>query len=226
MISFHNVTYTYPGSRKQILDDASFGVGKGEFAVIKGTTGAGKSTILHLLTCEAAAGSGEIQVGPFELSGIKRRKIAEYRRTIGCVFQDFKLLGEKTVAENVAFALEVQRKYKSGSISKQVNEALDRVGLSSERNRFPWELSLGGQQRAAIARALVTEPLVLLADGATAQLDDDTAAGIFGLFASENIRGMTILLTTTTQHFFPVFPKSAKYFELRGGKVDAFLPLF
>src|SRR4030081_567896 len=102
MISFHNVHYTYPGSKKQILNDASFSIAKGDFAVIKGMTGSGKSTILHLLTCEAAPASGEIRVGPFELSDIKRRNIPAYRRTIGCVFQDFKLLEEKTVAENVA----------------------------------------------------------------------------------------------------------------------------
>lgn len=226
MIQFRNVSYTYPGSQKQILENVSFGIAKGDFAVIKGMTGAGKSTILHLLTCEEAAASGEIQVGPFELSKIKRSNIPVYRRTIGCVFQDFKLLEEKTVAENVTFALEVQRKYKSDSISKQVGEALERVSMYGERDHFPRELSLGGQQRVAIARALVTEPLVLLADGATAQLDDETAAGIFGLLASENIRGMTILLTTTSEHFFPVFPRSAKYFELQNGKVDAFLPTF
>ena len=226
MIQFRNVSYSYPGSRKQILDNASFKVSKGEFAVIKGITGAGKSTILHLLTCEAAAVSGEIQVGPFELTKIVRRKIPSYRRTIGCVFQDFKLLEEKTVAENIAFALEVQRRFRSDAISKQTDEALERVGMAAERTRFPRELSQGGQQRVAIARALVTEPLVLLADSATAQLDEETAAGVFGLLASENIRGMTILLTTTSHQFFPVFPRSAKFFELREGKVDAFLPTF
>src|SRR5579864_9336490 len=125
MISFRNVSYTYPGSGNRILDDVSFTIGKGEFAVIKGSTGAGKSTILHLLTCEAAAGSGEIHIGPFELGTIKRSRIPEYRRTIGCVFQDFKLLEEKTVFENVSFALEVQRKYKSDTIAKKAEEVLD-----------------------------------------------------------------------------------------------------
>ncbi len=226
MIQFRNVSYSYPGSKKLILDSASFGISKGDFAVIKGTTGAGKSTILQLLTGEANPGSGEINVGPFELSNIKRRNISTYRRTIGCVFQDFKLLEEKTVSENVAFALEVQHKYKTVSIAKQVSEALERVGMTTERDQFPNELSLGGQQRVAIARALVTEPLILLADGATAQLDDETAEGIFGLLASENLRGMTILLTTTTEHSFRFFPRSTKYFQLNAGKVDAFLPIF
>ena len=226
MISFRNVHYTYPGSQKQILNDASFSIAKGDFAVMKGMTGTGKSTILHLLTCEETPAEGEITVGPFNLTEIKRRNIAKYRRTIGCVFQDFKLLEEKTVTENVGFALEVQRKYRSDLVAKQVDAALERVGMGKERRQFPRELSEGGRQRVAIARALVTEPLVLLADGATAQLDDESAAGIFGLLAAEHIRGMTILLTTTTEHFFPSFPRTAKYFELRNGKVDSFLPLF
>ncbi len=226
MISFRNVYYTYPDSKKQILNDASFSIAKGDFAVIKGMTGTGKSTILHLLTCEATPVKGEITVSPFNLSEIKRRNIAQYRRTIGCVFQDFKLLEEKTVAENVAFALQVQRKYKSGPLAKQVTEALERVGMADERKQFPRELSEGGRQRVAIARALVTEPHLLLADGATAQLDDETAIGIFELLAAEHIRGMTILLTTTTEHFFQSFPRSAKYFELCEGKVDSFFPSF
>src|SRR5438874_210111 len=112
MISFHNVSYSYPGSEKKILDDVSFDVEKGEFAVLIGATGTGKSTILHLLDRELAPESGEIFVNSFDLLNIKRRKIPEYRRSIGCIFQDFKLLEEKTVEENVAFALEVQRKFR------------------------------------------------------------------------------------------------------------------
>jgi len=226
MISFRNVHYTYPDSSRQILDDVSFGVAKGEFAVIKGATGSGKSTILHLLTCEASVTSGEITCGPFELSHIKRSKIPSYRRTIGCVFQDFKLLEEKTAAENISFALEVERKYKSDQIAKKTEEVLLRVGMMNNRSKFPRELSQGGRQRIAIARALVTEPLLLLADGATAQLDDETASGIYELLTAEHIRGMTILLTTSSEHFFPVFPRSAKYFHLQKARVDSFLPIF
>jgi len=225
MISFRNVEFMYPNSRKKILDSASFNVAKGDFAVIKGSTGSGKSTILHLLSCEARAMSGEIHSGPFEISTIKRKHIPAYRRTIGCIFQDFKLLEEKTVAENVAFTLEVQRTFKSDMISKKVEEVLERVGVANERSSFPRELSEGSKQRAAIGRALVGEPLLLIADGAASQLDDETASSIFGLLASENIRGMTILLTTSTERFFSAFPKSAKYFELRDGKVDGFLPV-
>jgi cell division transport system ATP-binding protein len=126
----------------------------------------------------------------------------------------------------VAFALEVQRKLSSSRIARQTSEVLERMGIAGEQHSFPRELSQGGRQRAAIARALVTEPLVLLADSVTAQLDDESAAGIFELLSSEHIRGMTILLTTSTQHFFPLFPKSSKYFGLQSGKVDEFLPGF
>jgi len=226
MISFHNVSYTYPDSQKKILSEASFEVAKGDFAVVKGITGSGKSTILHLVSCEAKPDAGEIRIGEFELSHIKRKNIPLYRRTIGCVFQDFKLLEEKTVGENVAFALEVQRKYKRDVIAKKTEEILERVGIASDRDQFPRELSEGSRQRAAIARALVTEPLILVADGAASQLDDETASGIYSLLVSENIRGMTILLTTSTEHFFHVLPRSAKYFELRNRTVDKFLPVF
>jgi cell division transport system ATP-binding protein len=225
MISFRGVHYSYPHSQKKILADASFEIAKGDFAVIQGGTGSGKSTILHLISSEAKPDRGEIHIGQFELSHIKRKDIPLYRRTIGCVFQDFNLLEEKTVRENVAFALEVQRKYRSDAIAKKTEEILERVGIAGDRDQFPRELSEGSRQRAAIARALVTEPHVLVADGAASQLDEETASGIFSLLASENIRGMTILLTTATDHFFPIFPKSAKYFELRNGRVDKFLPV-
>src|SRR5579872_4017563 len=189
MISFHNVSYSYRGASKKILDGVSFEISKGDFAVIKGKTGAGKSTIIHLLTCEAKPDDGEINVGPFELSQIKKKNIPAYRRSIGCVFQDFKLLEEKTAAENVSFALEVQRKYKSADIAKKTSDVLERVGLQNEANLFPRELSAGSRQRAAIARALVSEPLVLIADEVTGQLDDEAAASIHAILASENIRG-------------------------------------
>ena len=225
MISFRNVYYTYPGSKKQILNGASFVVEKGDFAVIKGMTGAGKSTILDLLTCSKKPDDGEITFGDFQLTSLPRSKIANYRRTIGCVFQDFKLLEEKTVSENVAFALEVQRKFNRKNISKNVSEVLERVGMKDESDHFPRELSLGGKQRIAIARALVSEPLLLLADGATAQLDDETAYSIFKILADENLRGMTIMLTTTTDQFNRSFPRSTRYFELEAGKVDENLPV-
>ena len=225
MISFHSVNYTYPNSTKKILSGATFTVAKGDFAVIKGATGSGKSTILHLLSCEAKPDSGEIQVGDFVLSNIKKRNIPYYRRSIGCIFQDFKLLEEKTVAENVSFALEVQRKFKYGVIAKKTEEVLERIGITHERDQFPRELSEGSKQRAAIGRALVGEPLLLIADGAASQLDDESATGIFELLASENIRGMTILLTTSSDQYAPIFPRSARYFELQGGRVDEFLPV-
>src|SRR5205823_5010697 len=116
MISFRGVSYSYRGSSKKILDGASFEIAKGDFAVIKGKTGSGKSTIMHLLIAEAKPNAGEISVGPFEISALRKKDIPEYRRSIGCVFQDFKLLEEKTVSENIGFALEIQGKYRSADI--------------------------------------------------------------------------------------------------------------
>jgi cell division transport system ATP-binding protein len=225
MISFRNVSYTYPNSGKKILDDVSFDVAKGDFAVLKGMTGSGKSTILELLTCQAMPSAGHIESGGTELSNLSKKYIPKYRRSIGCVFQDFKLLEEKTAAENVAFALEVQRKYKPHLIREKTNEVLVRTGIIDEGNRFPRELSEGSRQRVAIARALVSEPLLLLADGAASGLDDESAQSIIELLVSENIRGMTILLTTATTRFFPVFPRSAVYFELSAGTVHKFMPV-
>ena len=225
MISFRNVSYSYPNSSKKILASTSFDVPKGSFAVITGTTGSGKSTILRLLSCEAHAEVGQILSGPFELISAKRSHIQAYRRTVGFIFQDFKLLEEKTAAENIAFTLQVQRKFSSNEIAKKVDAILERVGITDERDQFPRELSEGSKQRAAIGRALVGEPLLLVADDAASQLDDETASGIFSLLASEHIRGMTILLTTSSERFFPMFPRSADYFELRSGAVQKFLPV-
>ena len=221
MVSFRNVSYSYPKSEKKILDNASFEISKGEFAIIQGAAGAGKSTILHLLTCQSKPDAGEITVGPYEFSGLKRKKIPEYRRSIGCVFEDFKLLEEKTVAENIAFALEVQKKFRSKDITEKTEEIAERCNVLDEMDHFPRELSAGSNQRVAIARALVTEPLVLLMDGAIAQLDDETARMILDLLASENIRGMTVLLMQTTDRFFDFLPKSAKYFRIDSGMVGA-----
>jgi cell division transport system ATP-binding protein len=225
MISFQNVSYTYPESGKKILDSATFEISKGDFAVIKGKTGSGKSTLLHLLTREAKPDSGEIHVGSFELSQLKKKNIPYYRRSIGCVFQDFKLLEEKTVFENVAFALEVQKKYKSAEISKRTSDILERVGLQDEAKRFPREISAGSQQRASIARALVSEPLVLIADELTAQLDDEARLGIYSFLASEHIRGMTILLTTVSEHLHTILPRSTRYFELKDEQVHKLMPV-
>ncbi len=224
MIAFRTVSYAPSGSDKRILHDVSFTVGKGEFAVISGETGSGKSTILKLLTAECKAISGEILVGETSVSSLKKSHIPEYRRSIGCVFQSIALLQEKTVAENIAFALEVQRSDSRAEITKKVEARLDEVGLSNKAHVYPKALSLGEQQRVSIARALITEPLLLIADEPAAQLDDVSAESIFSILRDEHIRGMTILITASTDRFFPLLPKFVSHYHITMGKVDSFLP--
>ncbi|MEI8135189.1 MAG: ATP-binding cassette domain-containing protein [bacterium] len=221
MISFKHVSFTYPQSEKKTLSDVSFSIDKGEFGIIRGATGSGKSTILELLSCQRRVDSGQIHVGAFELSTIKRRDIPKFRRSIGCVFQDVKLLEEKTIRENIAFALEIQRKYRSSEITKRTDDVIERLDLSEDGTKFPRHVSEGTKQRAALARALVNEPLVLIADGATSHLDSESAAGMISLLTSEHIRGMTILLTVVADPPAELLPKAVQYFRLVDGMIHA-----
>jgi cell division transport system ATP-binding protein len=219
MIEFKNVNFSYDGATELALRDVSFRVGKGELAVLSAATGSGKSSVLKLLTAQEKVNSGEVIVGKYKLSAIKRSDIASYRRTIGCVFGDFQLLEEKTVFENIAFALEVQSKVKRQKIGDLVESILDRVGIHSLTDQFPRALSLGERQRTAIARALVTEPLLLLADNPTSMLDAESARGILDLFAIEHFRGMTIFITTTEVGPIDGFPPDTKYLSLSSGRL-------
>ncbi|MBS1902750.1 MAG: ATP-binding cassette domain-containing protein [Bacteroidetes bacterium] len=216
MIRFEDVSIQYPGNEHFSLHGLSFSVEKGELVVLSAPTGAGKSSILKLLTAQLKPASGRIFVGETEVSSLRGAKIAAYRRRIGCVFQDLSLLEEKTIYENVAFALEVQGITKRAKIDPLVMNVLDRVGLTSLAGQFPYALSLGERQRAAIARAIVTEPLVLLADNPTSQLDAETAVGIFRILANEHLRGMTIFLATTRTVPLPALPSQTRYLGLRG----------
>ncbi len=219
MIEFRNVTFSYKGASAPTLNNLSFRVEKGEIAVLSAPTGSGKSSILKLLTAEEHPDSGTISVGNYELSRIKRGDISEYRRTIGCVFGDLQLLEEKTVFENVAFALEVQGKIKRDKAVRQVQEVLERFGVAHLAEHFPRTLSLGERQRTAIARALVTEPLVLLADNPTSQLDADSAEEIISLLASQHLRGMTIFIATNAAIPLPGLSSYTTYMNIIDGKI-------
>lgn len=219
MIEFKNVSFSYDGSSEPALRDVSFRIAKGELAVLSAATGSGKSSVLKLLTAQEKVTSGEVTVGSYKLSKLRGSDVASYRRTIGCVFGDFQLLEEKTVFENIAFALEVQSKAKRQKIGELVESILDRVGIQSLSDQFPRALSLGERQRTAIARALVTEPLLLLADNPTSMLDGETARGILDLFVKEHFRGMTIFITTTEQGPISGLPADTKYLSLSSGKV-------
>lgn len=194
MIRLRSVSKVYPRTG-EALKDVSFHIRKGEFAFLTGPSGAGKTTVLRLIHMQTRPTRGEIRVSRYGSSNLRRRDVAQLRRRVGYVFQDFRLLERLTAAENVAFALEVTGLARS-KIGPKVQRLLAHVGLSARARSYPNELSGGEQQRVAIARALASDPLVLLADEPTGNLDDRAAAGVFSLFRRINGLGMTILLAT------------------------------
>ena len=195
MIRFQNVTKYYPTSARAALVDVSVEIEKGEFVFIVGQSGSGKSTFLRLVLKEEKPNQGDIWVAGKELDRLSHWKVPQLRRQIGTVFQDFLLLPNKTVRENVAFALEVIGKPRH-TIAKVVPEVLDLVGLAGKEDRMPNELSGGEQQRVAIARAFVNRPPILLADEPTGNLDPTTSLGIMKLLDRINRTGTTIVMAT------------------------------
>ena len=194
MIVFERVTKVYEPN-VTALDDVSFVIEKGEFVFIVGPSGSGKSTMVRLLLKELEPTEGRILVGGRDLSRLKRSKVPLLRRNVGCVFQDFKLLPNRTAAENVAYALKVQGEGRNG-IRRKVPEVLNLVGLSEKMHSRPGELSGGEQQRVSIARAFVNHPPLLLCDEPTGNLDPDTSVGIMQLLYRINRSGTTILMVT------------------------------
>jgi cell division transport system ATP-binding protein len=197
MVRFQKVTKIYPRAAggAAALRDITFGVAKGEFAFLTGPSGAGKSTILKLLYMDERPTSGEVRVSGFSSREVKGREIPELRRKLGIIFQDFRLLEDRTAEANVAFALEVIGTPKA-SIPNKVARALAQVGLASKTRAYPRELSGGEQQRVAFARALVNDPFVLVADEPTGNLDDRATRGIFQLLREINTAGTAVLMAT------------------------------
>ncbi|HET7620706.1 MAG TPA: cell division ATP-binding protein FtsE [Gemmatimonadaceae bacterium] len=194
MIRFSHVIKEYPRTGRA-LNDVSFHLAKGEFAFLTGPSGAGKSTILKLVFMEERPTSGEVRVSGVQASRVARREIPELRRRLGIVFQDFRLLDDRTAADNVAFALEVTGAPREG-IPAKVSRLLTQVGLASKGTSYPRELSGGEQQRVAIARALVNDPMVLVADEPTGNLDERATRGIFQLLRDINASGTAVLMAT------------------------------
>jgi cell division transport system ATP-binding protein len=194
MIVFESVSKTYDPD-VQALRDVSFVIDKGEFVFVVGASGSGKSTVIRLLLKEIEPTRGRIVVGGRDLGRLKRSKVPMLRRNLGCVFQDFKLLPNRTAAENVAYALKVQGESRA-AIRNKVPEVLGLVGLSAKMNSLPDELSGGEQQRVSIARAVVNHPPLLICDEPTGNLDPDTSVGIMQLLYRINRAGTTILMVT------------------------------
>jgi cell division transport system ATP-binding protein len=194
MIRFENVTKTYK-TGSMALREVTVEIDKGEFVFLVGPSGSGKTTFIRLLLREENPDEGQIWVAGREIAHLSQWRIPYLRRNIGCVFQDFRLLPNKTVFENVAFALEVIGRPKH-VIAVQVPQVLDLVGLSKKHNSLPGELSGGEQQRVAVARAFVNRPLILLADEPTGNLDPATSQGIVHLLDRINRTGTTVVVAT------------------------------
>ena len=198
MIRLDNVTKTYKGS-VVALSDVTLEINKSEFVFLVGSSGSGKSTFIKLLLKDEDPDRGDIHVAGKRLNGMKSWRVPALRRELGCVFQDFKLLESKTVAENVAFALEVIGKPRH-VIAKTVPDVLNLVGLSHKHDAYPHELSGGEQQRVSIARAFVNRPRILLCDEPTGNLDPTTSVGIMKLLDRINRTGTTVVMATHDQH--------------------------
>ncbi len=216
MIRFDDVSKVYPKTSRAALSDVSVELAKGEFVFLVGESGSGKSTFLRLVLREERPSSGHIQVAGKDLARLSQWKVPALRRQIGTVFQDFRLLPNKTVAQNVAFALQVIGKSRK-EIAEDVPEVLDLVGLDGKEDRLPHQLSGGEQQRVAIARAFVNKPLILLADEPTGNLDPATSVGIMKLLDRINRTGTTVVMATHDQSIVDQMRK--RVVELSGGEL-------
>lgn len=206
MITLEGVTKSYNPKGQPALNNISLHINKGEFVFIVGNSGSGKSTLIKLLLKELEATSGKIMVNGYEVNKLRRRKIPKFRRGIGCVFQDFRLLPDRNVYENVAFAQRVIER-PNRVIKKRVPEILTLVGLAAKYKSLPDELSGGEQQRVALARALVNRPNILLADEPTGNLDPKNSLEIMKLLEEINERGTTVLVVTHNREIVNSFRK-------------------
>jgi cell division transport system ATP-binding protein len=214
MIKFENVSKKF-GSIAA-LDDVSFEIGEGEFVFLTGPSGAGKTTIVKLILKEFLPTEGKILVNDQDVSKIKNPKICDYRRGMGVVFQDFKLLPDRTVFENVALPLEIRKKSLI-EINKAVEETLKSVGLLERRDLFPSQLAGGELQRASLARAIINDPKILLCDEPTGNLDPKTSWQLIELIKKVNQKGVTIIMATHNVNI--VDSLKERVLELDGGKL-------
>jgi len=215
MIVFDKVTKLYEPNIVG-LEDVTLQIDKGEFVFLVGASGSGKSTFIKLLLKELEVSSGNLIVGGRSLPKLKRSKVPILRRNIGCVFQDFKLLPNRSVYQNVAYALQVQGKSRA-EIRKKVPDIIGLVGLADKGDRYPHELSGGEQQRVSVARAFVNHPPLLIADEPTGNLDPDTSVGIMQLLYRINRAGTTVVMATHDREM--VDKMRRRVIQLEGGRV-------
>lgn len=204
VISFQGVSARY--DERLVLKQISLDIDMGEFVYVVGPTGIGKSTILKLIYADLAAVEGKIRVGDFDLGSISRKKIPFLRRKLGVVFQDFQLLPDRDVYDNIYFALRATGWKESAKIKQRISEVLVNVGMSGKSNAMPHQLSGGEQQRVAIARALVNDPIVLIADEPTGNLDPQATAYILDILRKINISGTAIIMATHEYRIIEKYP--------------------
>jgi cell division transport system ATP-binding protein len=216
MIRIENVTKQYKGTSRPALNNVSLEIEKGDFVFLVGASGSGKSSLMRLMLREDIPTSGTVHVMGENLVAIPSRRIPFFRRKLGVVFQDFRLLPTKTVAQNVAFSLEVIGK-SQGFIQEAVPDVLAMVGLEGKADRLPGELSGGEQQRVALARAIVNKPAVLLADEPTGNLDPATSEGIMALLERINLAGTTVVMATHDRGIVDRLQK--RVIEMREGEI-------
>jgi cell division transport system ATP-binding protein len=215
MIQLFHVEKRY-GNEAPALLDVSLEIRKGEFVFLTGPSGAGKSTLLRLIFCAQPPTAGQVLVFGRNVARIRASSVPYVRRSIGVVFQDFKLLENRTLAENVAFPLQV-RGVRPAEVARRVTQALRGVGLEHRASRFPLSLSGGEQQRAAVARALVGDPALLLADEPTGNLDSERTAEVLQLLEAANARGTTVVVATHDRALLSRHKK--RVIALEGGRV-------
>lgn len=218
MIQFRNVSKTFSlpeGREREVLSNVSFSVDRGEMCYLVGPTGCGKSTLLEMIYMDTRPDRGRVEVGDYRSDTIEDDQVPHLRRSLGVIFQDFQLLPDRNVFENVAFAL-----YATGTSRKKAKpktvHALSRVGLSHKRSQYPHELSGGEQQRVCVARAIVNDPWVLLADEPTGNLDPGVAEEIQKLLVSLHRQGMTLLMATHDYELVKKFPARTMAFMKQG----------
>jgi len=215
MIQFYHVSKSYD-RRQQAVSDVSFRIAKGEFVYLTGPSGAGKSTLLKLILCAELPDDGQILIAGRNIARLRQRDIPHLRRQTGVVFQDYKLIERKTVFENVALSLRILGT-PDDIVRKKTAHTLKSVGIYAKKDNYPLQLSGGEQQRAAIARALVKGPLILLADEPTGNLDYESAADIMSLIKEIHSQGTTVILATHDPELIKRMPRRVLHIE--GGKV-------